>query len=866
MLSHTSRTAVLLGALLATGNASNNSTANRPYPPADSYLQTTDFLDHPSYLDGIDDQQWYLDNIPFIDIPDQLMQDVYYYRTSVVKRHQNWIHEGHGWMMSEFIQPVGWAAKYQSVPVSISHHILETRWLRDTNVAKNMIELYARGGVEPLTGITYTHFVHRAAQEHAYVTGDARFFADQMEGLINIYNLWNTTRDNETGLYHRNPLQDAQEYSLPGFMVGGPGGGPVQQWNDFGLSAEEGGGNDYDVILLGPETYRPNFNAYMVSGARAIAEAASLNGNDSLAETWHAYAGDLESRMEDQLYSQDLNFWIDRVWDINLPIEDYQLIGFYPYRLGIEHSESMIRGLEASLTPEIFLAEFGPTTLSQSNPYFWGEDKQTSWCCAWNGMSWPYSTSLYLSTLAGIARSGASDVMTQEFFNTEMHRYARVNTRGGVAFTAESHYPSIDDWSGDRVNNSENYFHSTYMDNIFSDLFGIIPTLNDTLIMEPLVPENWTHFAVENLPYHGSLLSFFWDINGSHYKTGHSGLSIYSNGSLFHHQHQLGPVRCQLPFRSAEAAAHLAAQPQWQNILANPNSPWNLPSVTANHCLNQNGDECTQPAWKMNDGKLWYDSTPDNRWTNNQSAIPYATINITLPRPRKMTSISLAIYEDATRDPNGAIKCPAGLSITTGEGERIAYRRNWTDCVPNALNTIPFVRPVPLNSTDNETTYAQVPGGYEVETDFLQLIVSDQDRYSSALSEIQIWVPPNMGPRWEAEDGLKGIFIGGFNGVQSGLNASVVDDGVELTQNGWVEWAGVRRSDNGSGLTEVTVLGGGTGVVNVMANYIGEGRNVTFEGEGSERTLELDFLNGANVVTVTQLEGEPWVDALVVDS
>ena len=73
------------------------SSANpRPYPLPDAHLQTTNILDHGSYLEGLDDHQWYLDNIPFVDLPDQSMQDVYYYRTSVIKRHLKWAHEGHG--------------------------------------------------------------------------------------------------------------------------------------------------------------------------------------------------------------------------------------------------------------------------------------------------------------------------------------------------------------------------------------------------------------------------------------------------------------------------------------------------------------------------------------------------------------------------------------------------------------------------------------------------------------------------------------------------------------------------------------------------------------------------------------------------
>jgi hypothetical protein len=68
----------------------------RPYSLPDAHLRTTNILNHGSYLSGLDDHQWYLDNIPFIDVPDKSMQEVYYYRASVVKRHIKWAHEGHG--------------------------------------------------------------------------------------------------------------------------------------------------------------------------------------------------------------------------------------------------------------------------------------------------------------------------------------------------------------------------------------------------------------------------------------------------------------------------------------------------------------------------------------------------------------------------------------------------------------------------------------------------------------------------------------------------------------------------------------------------------------------------------------------------
>lgn len=83
-----------------------------PFPRPDSFLLTTSILNHSSYVDSFDDSQWYLENIPFVDFPDSTIQDVYYYRTSVIKRHLKFAHEGHGWVFTEFIHPVSWGRCY----------------------------------------------------------------------------------------------------------------------------------------------------------------------------------------------------------------------------------------------------------------------------------------------------------------------------------------------------------------------------------------------------------------------------------------------------------------------------------------------------------------------------------------------------------------------------------------------------------------------------------------------------------------------------------------------------------------------------------------------------------------------------------
>jgi hypothetical protein len=135
--------------------------------------------------------------------------------------------------------------------------------------------------------------------------------------------------------------------------------------------------------------HRPNFNAYMVAGARAISTVASMAGNSTLAQTWSSYASGLYQRMEDLLYSDELNFWIDVVEGTNLLCQGRELKGYYPYRFGVGTNTTQLQGLEAAI--EKFLTEYGPPTLETTSPYYTAL-KNTTYCCQWNGQSWPFSS------------------------------------------------------------------------------------------------------------------------------------------------------------------------------------------------------------------------------------------------------------------------------------------------------------------------------------------------------------------------------------------------------------------------------------------------------------------------------------------
>jgi len=443
-----------------------------------------------------------------------------------------------------------------------------------------------------------------------------------------------------------------------------------------------------------------------------------------------------------------------------------------------------------------------------------------------------------LNTLAQIARTNRSSIITPTVFQQAFEMYTQTNYKEGVPYTAESHYPYENTWSADTSNHSEHYLHSTYIDNLFANLLGIIPTLDDRLEVRPLIPSSWTYFAIESLPYHGFLLSIMWDQFGGRYINNPQGLTVYLNGERVHNQATLAPLNITLP-RKDDAVKSLASLPRYDNIFANPDSPHGLPSIEAGYTFNDYGSQ-SQQAWKLNDGLLWYDSVPDNRWTSNQTSAPVNKLTITLPRPRTFGSVSLAVFDDSDR--GGVIRCPNAIKILSHDNNILAFREPF-NCIPNALNTIVF-------------------DGGEVTTHSIVVILSNAVYYAVGLAEIQIWVPRQTGPRWEAEDGLPGTRVGGKG---YGTNASLSEDGVELGQGGWVELAGVQRQSGVAGSGTITIAGKGPGSVIVQMNWLSNSTVIVFGSRGKEQIIQVDFLAGENTVTIFQISGKPWIDAIVVE-
>jgi len=104
----------------------------------------TSFLDHTLLLGSIEDPRWYEDNVPFVDLPDKQIQDVYYHRLQSYKEHLFYTGTQNGFISTEFLLPVGYGGPYGGIVAAAGHHMTEGRWLRDVRYGQDLVKYVSR--------------------------------------------------------------------------------------------------------------------------------------------------------------------------------------------------------------------------------------------------------------------------------------------------------------------------------------------------------------------------------------------------------------------------------------------------------------------------------------------------------------------------------------------------------------------------------------------------------------------------------------------------------------------------------------------------------------------------------------------------
>jgi len=201
--------------------------------------------------------------------------------------------------------------------------------------------------------------------------------------------------------------------------------------------------------------------------------------------------------------------------------------------------------------------------------------------CQWNGPSWPYATSVTLTALANVLNNyeqtavGKADYFQTLKIYTASHRLKRDDGRI-VPWIDENLNPHTGDWiartrlkvwkngawdprKGGKERGKD-YNHSTYCDLVITGLVGLRPRANDTVEVNPLVPDGtWDWFCLDNVLYHNHTLTILWDRTGEKYGRG-KGLRVLADGAEIASAPELGRVTGRLSARPPTAKPRAAAK------------------------------------------------------------------------------------------------------------------------------------------------------------------------------------------------------------------------------------------------------------------------------------------------------------------
>ncbi|RYD63367.1 MAG: glycogen debranching protein, partial [Sphingomonadales bacterium] len=533
------------------------------------------------------DAPWYEGNIPFFESSDPAIDAVYYYRWSVVRAHQRDL-GAQGYVTTEFLDDVSWQREpYATLNDATGFHLGETRWLRDRRYAADYVDYMYRGGNDR----HFSDYMADAVYGRFLVDGDRGEAIRHLSVMRHIYRAWDERFDFTKGLYWIEPLLDATEYTIS--------------------SIDASGGKDG---FRGGDSFRPSINAYMFANARALSRLAALAGDQAMASEFAGRATALKTRVQDALWQPQFDHFVDRYkvsnehvkyWE---PIRGRELVGYVPWTFNLPDDDPRYAAAwKHLLSPAEFAGAAGLRTVGPGYEHYMRQYRYEGKApeCQWNGPVWPFQTTQVLLGLANLLNNYHQSAINRADYLRLLRQYTAMHSQEGRLDIEEDYHPD----TGKPIvglARSHHYFHSGYVDLILSGLVGIRPREDDVLEVNPLLPDatalGW--FRVQDVPYHGHLISVTWDADGHHF--GAQGLSIEIDGKRVAHRATVGSLTVPI----TRIAPKRIARPVNQAVQLIRSE---FPKAEAS---SNNDPEALHDAI---DGRIWFYPELANGWTPSPS-------------------------------------------------------------------------------------------------------------------------------------------------------------------------------------------------------------------------------------------------------
>lgn len=438
---------------------------------------------------------WMKQNIPLFECPQQNFEEIFYYRWWTLRKHIKKTEKG--FVFTEFLIQRNYADKYNLISSALGHHIYESRWLHDKKYMDDNILVWYRGNDgKPMNKLrAYSSWNIDALYNRYLVNKDQRFITDLLPDLESDYRGWEADRKSTSGLFWQYDVRDAMEETISGGRK--------------------------------EKNPRPSINGYMYGNARALSQIATIAGKNELASLFGRKADTIHQLVQDKLWNSQHDFFEVRKEHGDTLANVKEEIGFIPWYFNLPDKQYSIAWRSLTDT-KTFCAPFGITTADRSHPQF-----RTHGCCKceWDGAVWPFATSQTLTAMANLLNNYQQEFVADSNYFDLLETFVESQYYRGRPYIGEYLDEKTGFWLKGDEERSRYYNHSTFNDLIITGLVGLRPRADETIEVNPLIPESkWDWFCLDNVLYHGKIITIIWDKTGTKYKKG-KGMSVWANGN-----------------------------------------------------------------------------------------------------------------------------------------------------------------------------------------------------------------------------------------------------------------------------------------------------------------------------------------------
>jgi predicted GH43/DUF377 family glycosyl hydrolase len=534
---------------------------------------------------------WMKANVPLFECSDKSMEETYYFRWWTYRKHIKRTPDG--FVITEFLPPVPWAGKDDTISCSAAHHFYEGRWLRDRKYLSDYARFWFLKGGNPRL---YSFWAADSIRAWSMVTQDQHLGAELFPQLVDNYRAWEKSNQDANGLFWQIDDRDGMEFS-----IGGSG-------------------------------YRPTINSYMYGDAMALSDMATWvwpYKHDAALE-FRAKADKLRALVEQKLWDETKGFYLTRPRGAGeRQVDVREEVGFVPWYFNLPNPGREVAWKQL-VDPQGFQAPFGPTTAERRSPRFMFANPHE---CLWNGPSWPFATSQTLVAMANLLNNYHQDYVGKKDYLDLLATYARsqrLKRPDGsvIPFIDEDLNPLTGAWiARDQLNamtpaqqaakggkdRGRDYNHSTFNDLVITGLVGLRPRTDQWVELNPLAPDGaLDYFALDGVRYHDFDLSVLYDRTGQHYGKG-AGLRVFANGTEIGSAPGLQWMRAKLPSTAGG----------WRKHESNPLiGGGKLGTVFDIAMLHEDGKYKMWGSWRPKASLALFESTDGLHWSDPEIVFP----------------------------------------------------------------------------------------------------------------------------------------------------------------------------------------------------------------------------------------------------